>query len=190
LIQQDGRPTKSFDDTTRATAFTGSPKGRVTRDGAVLAMTTCLTRMRPLASTREAPVVGGQPASGATTNNPRTQNPTSPAPLSKTGRDMNPCLVWQVGLLWISAVVWQVRERVGRGSGAVQALAAHGPFFWTRSGSRYGRLEPQHRVIGGGPLCRPDASCRFEHPSQRLMALSTAQGAGTYGAALSAPSVD
>lgn len=120
MIQQDGRPTKSFDDTTRATAFTGSPKGRVTRDGAVLAMTTCLTRMRPLASTREAPVVGGQPASGATTNNPRTQNPTSPAPLSKTGRDMNPCLVWQAGLLWISAVVWQVRERVGRGSGAVQ----------------------------------------------------------------------
>lgn len=33
---------------------------------------------------------------------------------------MNPCLVWQAGLVWISAVVWQVREKVGRGSGAVQ----------------------------------------------------------------------
>lgn len=90
MIQKYGRPIKSFDDTTRATAFTGSPKGRVTRDGAVLAMTTCLTRMRPLASTREAPVVGGQPASGATTNNPRTQNPTSPAPLSENRKRHEP----------------------------------------------------------------------------------------------------
>ncbi|RSM20898.1 hypothetical protein CDV31_000269 [Fusarium ambrosium] len=49
---------------------------------------------------------------------------------------------------------------------------------------------PSTGSLAGGPLCRTDASCRFEHPSQRPMALSTAQGAGTYGAALSAPSVD
>jgi hypothetical protein len=59
------------------TAFTGTSKttqNELETALAVLAMTACLTRIHPLASTREAPVVGGQPASGATADQPRTQS--------------------------------------------------------------------------------------------------------------------
>jgi hypothetical protein len=66
-----------MDFTKIATAFTGTSKtaqNELETALAVLAMTACLTRIHPLASTREAPVVGGQPASGATADNPRTQS--------------------------------------------------------------------------------------------------------------------
>lgn len=94
---------------------------------------------------------------------------------------MNPCLVWQAGLVWISAVMWQVRERLWRGSSVVQP----GDNLWRHMARSFGR-DLVHGVAAWNPstgslagaLRSPDASCRFQCPSQKP---SDGSGHGTGG---------